>query len=205
MFSSQTLSRTSFAALVVVAASLLAACAGPATRVTLLPDPDGKATAVVVTTKAGSTELAQPYASADVAKDGATTASQLTAEEVAKRNPELLSLAPARAVNFLLYFKSGGTELTDESRVEMEKVLAEATKRSGGEIVVVGHTDTVGSEESNDKVSQNRAIAIRDAIVAKGFPGDRIEAVGRGKREPLIKSGDNVDEPRNRRVEINVR
>jgi len=46
---------------------------------------------------------------------------------------------------------------------------------------------------------------MRDSLVALGIPAGRIQAAGRGKREPLVPTDDNVAEPRNRRVEINVR
>ena len=184
---------------------LLAACAGPATRVVLLPQADGSASGVVVTTNAGSTELNKPYALAEVSKAGAIQVGQETPDLVAKRNPELLSMLPAPAQDFLLYFKPGGTDFTDESRAELDKVLAAAQRLAGGEILVTGHTDTVGTDDTNDKVSQRRAELIRQAIIDKGFPADRIEAVGRGKRQLLIKTGDQVDEPRNRRVEVNLR
>jgi hypothetical protein len=65
-------------------------------------------------------------------------------------------------------------------------VLAQARARPGGEIVVTGHTDRVGSMESNDALSLQRARAIRERIIADGFDPNRIMAVGRGEREPAV-------------------
>ena len=70
---------------------------------------------------------------------------------------------------------------------------------------MIGHTDTVGADTFNDRLSLARAQRMRELIVGMGIPSERIEAAGRGKRELLVPTGDNVAEPRNRRVEINVR
>ena len=71
--------------------------------------------------------------------------------------------------------------------------------------MVIGHTDTVGSLAYNDKLSLARAERLRDMLVELGIPAERIHVAGRGKRELLVPTEDNVSEPRNRRVEINVR
>ena len=71
--------------------------------------------------------------------------------------------------------------------------------------MVIGHTDTVGSTDANDKLSQKRAAAVREILVAAGVPAQKIETAGRGERELLVKSDDEVAEPKNRRVEISVR
>jgi outer membrane protein OmpA-like peptidoglycan-associated protein len=84
-------------------------------------------------------------------------------------------------------------------------VLAELKQRPLPDIVVIGHTDSVGSLASNDKLSLARAERMREIIIALGIPAERIQAAGRGKRELLVPTGDNVSEPRNRRVEIDVR
>jgi len=70
---------------------------------------------------------------------------------------------------------------------------------------VIGHTDTVGSLDFNDKLSRARADRMRELLIERGLPGERIQAAGRGKRELLVPTEDNVSEPKNRRVEINVR
>jgi outer membrane protein OmpA-like peptidoglycan-associated protein len=73
------------------------------------------------------------------------------------------------------------------------------------DIVVTGHTDTVGTGEYNDKLSMQRAERVKAFLTGIGIPPDRIQTAGRGERELLVPTADNIDEPRNRRVEINVR
>jgi len=72
-------------------------------------------------------------------------------------------------------------------------------------VLVVGHTDSVGSDQYNDTLSLQRADVIRVGLIQNGIAPENIVAVGRGKRELLVPTADGVAEPRNRRVEIVVR
>jgi len=71
--------------------------------------------------------------------------------------------------------------------------------------MVVGHTDTVGSESANDALSRQRAEVVRKGLIARGIAPEDVVAIGRGKRNLLVPTADGVAEPRNRRVEILVR
>lgn len=185
-------------------ALFVAGCA-PASRVILLPQTDGLRSAVVVETGKGQQVLDQPYQTAEVSRQGELSTDQTTAKEVGERFPRLLALQPAPPQRFTLNFEPGTSTLTAESIAQLEKVIAAAKARAGGEIVVTGHTDRQGTLESNDALSLRRAQAVRALMVAQGFDGNRIDAVGRGEREPLVPTDDEVVEPRNRRAEITVR
>ena len=183
--------------------TVVAGCA-PATRVTLLPQADNPQAAVEVTAGQRSTVLSRPYASAAVRNQGPEP-EQLDAAAVQKRYPALLAVMPPPAERFTLNFITGGAELTPESTAALADVLARAIARAGGELVVIGHTDRVGTLEANDALSLRRAEAVRALIIERGFEAARVRAVGRGERQPLVATDDEVDEPRNRRVEIVVR
>lgn len=183
---------------------LLAACA-PATRVTLLPRADGRASAVTVTTGQGTLLLDQAYQQADVRRDGALSTGQTSAESLRSTYPELLALQPLPPERFVLEFEPGTSQLTPDSQARLDTVMAQARARAGGEIVVTGHTDRQGSLEANDQLSLERAHAIRQLLVERGFRPELIDAVGRGEREPVVPTEDEVAEPRNRRAEILVR
>jgi outer membrane protein OmpA-like peptidoglycan-associated protein len=73
------------------------------------------------------------------------------------------------------------------------------------EVVVIGHTDTTGSRNSNVELGLRRASAVRSLLVQTGISTLQIETRSHGEAELLVKTGDNVSEPRNRRVEITVR
>lgn len=181
---------------------LLAGCASE--RIVLLPSTDGAASAVVVRDAAGEQRLDKPYAALKRQGD-VNRPYQASAEEVEERFGAALAAQPARSANYVLYFVAGGNELTAESQALVPAILKEISGRAASEVMVVGHTDRVGKLEGNDQLSQKRAERVRDLLVEAGVPPGKLEAVGRGERDPLVPTDDEVDEPKNRRVEINVR
>jgi outer membrane protein OmpA-like peptidoglycan-associated protein len=183
---------------------LLAGCAWTSERIVLLPEQDGRPTAVVVKQGARDVVLDRPYAATEltVADPWTYRASQA---EVAATFGDALAAQPARAASFTLYFVEGGDALTEESTRVLESVFADLKARRVADVLVVGHTDTVGSDQFNDALALKRAEAIRRALIERGVAPADVVAVGRGKRELLVQTPDGVAEPRNRRVEIVVR
>jgi len=192
----------------VILALMAWSCAAPRIgeeTVVVLPGPDGKTGAVVVQREGAQQVLDQPYAANVVRSDGRLEGARLTEQEVNQRFGATLAALPARPTAFLLYFLTAKDELAPESTSELDNVLADMKGRPVPDIVVIGHTDTVGTAEANDKLSMQRAERVKGFLTGIGIPSDRIRTAGRGERELLVPTGDNVDEPRNRRVEINVR
>ena len=187
--------------------ALLGACSTPATRVVLLPQEDGSASAVVVRTPQGEQVLSQPYQRATVPQGaGAPPAlDQVDPAQLRQAHTSLFTLLPPPIQHYTLYFNTGGTALTDESQQQLPQLLSAATARLGGDIVVIGHTDTKGTGPQNDSLSLRRAQEVRQMLVQQGFPAHRIEAAGRGERDLAVPTADEVDEPRNRRVTVEVR
>lgn len=188
----------------VAGAVLLGACA-PATRVTLLPQGEGVPSAVVVSTKEGQQVLSQPYQVAEIARSGRIGTATTSAEQVRQTYPQLVAQRPPAPERFVLEFEPGTSQLTVRSQAQLADIIARAQGRAGGEIVVTGHTDRQGSVEANDRLSLQRAQSVRTLLIERGFSPDLIEAVGRGEREPLVATEDEVAEPRNRRAELLVR
>jgi OmpA-OmpF porin, OOP family len=189
---------------VVIAAALLAACATQQGAVVLLPDKDGKDSAVSVTQGGKQLLLEQPYAAARLTSD-APQPFQSNAQEVQARFAAALAAQPLPPAQFTLYFVEGKDEFTDESKRIIDNVFAEIAKRPVPDVMVIGHTDKVGSDASNDVLSRQRAEVVRNALAARGIALDKVVAIGRGKREPVVPTADGVAEARNRRVEILVR
>jgi OmpA-OmpF porin, OOP family len=188
-----------------LAAAWISACT-PLSRVTLLPDAEGRSTSVQVLGAAGGDQvLDQPYAVASVQRTGTVDRAQSSAEAVGMRHGALLALQLPSVQRFVLQFEPGTATLTAESLARLPEILAQARQRPGGELVVVGHTDRTGSPQANDALSLQRAQAVRALLIAQGFAPELVEAVGRGEREPVVPTEPNVDEPRNRRAEIIVR
>lgn len=206
------------AALALAFAGLLVACAAPPPpapiaapvrkpdRIVLLPQADGSASALVVrnTRSANEVLLSQPYATASVGA-GSLETSMGSAGEVGVRYKSLYEAMPPARRSYLVYFETGGDRLTAESAQRLNDILVEIGSLPAPEVLVVGHTDTVGTSTINDDLSMQRARIVRSRLIEKGVNPQRIEAVGRGRRELLVPTRDGVAEPRNRRVEIQVR
>jgi outer membrane protein OmpA-like peptidoglycan-associated protein len=184
--------------------AVLGACA-PFTKVVLLPQADGSPSAVLVKTAKYEQLLNAPYQRVTGQEDKALKADVTSAADVQKAYQQLYAAMPPPASKYVLNFMPGGTELTPESQAQLPKILEDATNRSGADMVITGHTDSTGALVANDELSLKRAKVVTQLLVDKGAAASRVEAVGRGKRELLVPTADEVDEPQNRRVEIIVR
>ena len=108
-------------------------------------------------------------------------------------------------LQFILYFKHDTAELTRQSHADLKKVLRTIRERNPVDISVVGHTDTLGSKNYNYGLSLKRAEAVAALLIRDGTDPSIIEITSHGKDNLLIPTGDQVSEPRNRRVEVTVR
>lgn len=174
-------------------------------QVILLPQADGSVGAVVVRQDGVEIVLDKAYSSVVIEGPGQVRQLIRNPSVVKETFAESLAALPAKPASFMLYFLKGEDELTAESKKEIEKMFVELAKRPASEIAVIGHTDTVGSIQFNDKLSLQRAKRVRQLLIARGVPSGGIAIAGRGERELLVATGDEVQEPKNRRVEINVR
>jgi len=204
------------ARLVISIALLAAGCARPpaapvATRpvsqdlVVVVPGPDGKVGAVTVTHDGQETTLDSAYATARVPGAGPVETGRTSEAEVRAIFGPALDAQPRRPVSFMLFFVFGTDSLTPESTAALGKIAGEVAERPEAEIIAIGHTDRVGSDQRNDALSLQRAERVRQELIGLGVSPDRVTAVGRGEREPLVPTEDEVAEPRNRRVEITIR
>jgi outer membrane protein OmpA-like peptidoglycan-associated protein len=90
---------------------------------------------------------------------------------------------------------------------DAQAVIQEAAQYDGGQsqhVVVVGHTDTSGSVAYNMRLSERRAKATADQLVADGVAQNTLDVSWKGKSEPAVQTGDGVKEPLNRRATIDV-
>ena len=144
---------------------------------------------------------------------GARTRAQVTAEgthpSVTAAKPgrsRTIPVTPPRAAagraDLRVTFVTGSAELTDAGRREAEKVLTalSAPSLAGKKLRIEGHTDSVGSRESNLDLSKRRAQAVVEYLAAKGADRTRFDVAGYGFDKPL--SGLNASASANRRVEI---
>ncbi|MGB0129777.1 MAG: OmpA family protein [Rhodocyclaceae bacterium] len=183
---------------------LLAGCTTTTERIVLLPSAGNHASALVVRTDKGETELSKPYEVAEI-KNGTAVAKAITPTEVGHRYGPLIDAQPPRPHTYVMYFLPGGKELTPESTTQLATIRSELAALAAGEVVVIGHTDRVGAKKANDRLSLIRARMVRNALMRAGIPARGIVVAGRGERAPLVPTADGVPEPKNRRVEIKLR
>lgn len=103
-------------------------------------------------------------------------------------------------------FASGASQLLPAARNKMAEVATALRQgNSGSQVMVEGHTDSVGSERKNEELSLARASAVRDGLIAQGVKAERISVAGYGASRPIADNASQEGRANNRRVEIVVR
>ncbi len=179
----------------------------PRTLIALAADPEtGEVGRLIVSGTNGSIDLAERGASTTVAEGSAPSNPVVLSDaDLARIFGAALALQPPPARHFMLYFELGGDELTAESKERLAEVLETVRTRVAPEVRVIGHTDTTGTAASNRELGLKRAALIRDLLLTTGLDAALVEVASHGESELLVATTDNVDEPRNRRVEVSVR
>ena len=191
--------------------AVLAACsapqAPPQSVFVLMPDDSGTVGSITVSNPQGSQTLGEAWQATAVADSAASPAAPtiLSADEVKARFHDALAVQPEPVRRFILYFQKGSKALTEESQALIPEVIATIRERRSVDTSVVGHTDTVGSNEANMRLSQERAAIIATMLTDAGIDPTMLETSSHGERNLLVSTDDEVSEPRNRRVEITVR
>jgi outer membrane protein OmpA-like peptidoglycan-associated protein len=98
-------------------------------------------------------------------------------------------------------FVTGKSILLPEAQQRLREV-ADALKKDPRHITVVGHTDSKGSDEANQKLSEARANAVRAFLSKEGVPADRLSTIGMGEAEPVAGNETAEGRANNRRVEL---
>ncbi len=180
---------------------------GVVVEVVLLPDDAGQVGRITLSNPQGTQELsragqavrlstAEPALPAPVALDSAYIARVFGAALAARPGP------PA---HFVLYFEGDSDRLTAESQMRLAEVARSVVERRALAVSIVGHTDTVGTREYNFQLGLRRARRVQEAIRTQAVDQSIVRVDSHGEADPLVKTGDNVAEPRNRRVEVTVR
>jgi outer membrane protein OmpA-like peptidoglycan-associated protein len=105
---------------------------------------------------------------------------------------------------FIVFFGFNKSNLTSEAQRVVAEAAAAAKETGSASISVVGHTDTSGSNEYNMRLSLRRSQAVKDALISLGIAGNAISTGGRGEAELMVKTGDGMKEPQNRRATIDL-
>ena len=186
---------------------MISGCATVKDTVILVPDADGKVGQLTVTTKGGAQTLSVANTMVEVTRreKSPSDPKKIDQSRIDSIFADSLKALPLAPVSFLLYFLHDSTELTAESKSYIPEVLALVRIREFYEISIIGHTDTTGNDEFNMKLSSARSVVVRDILLSRGIRASKMELRYHGKRDPVVRTGDNVREPRNRRVEVVVK
>jgi len=175
--------------------------------IALLPDPETQVTGRIrVSNEFGAIELSTPRSYVRTGTNAAPgPAATLSEEEVARYFGAALAALPPPPKHFTLQFKFESDALTDASAALVPEILSAVKALAVPEVVIVGHTDTMGDRKSNVALGRRRATAVRTILEKAGLSPDLVEVTSHGEGDLLVKTRDNTPEPRNRRVEITVR
>ena len=176
------------------------------TLAVLLIDEDKSVGRAVVSNPHGRTELPVAYASTRATSTTAPTPVVIMSEaEVQRIFGDALSALPPLTQQFTVYFRFESEELTPDSRTQLPEILQAVKNHAAREVVVVGHTDSTGTSNRNYDLGLSRARTVRDILVSIGLESAIIEVISHGEADQLVRTADEIFEPKNRRVEIMVR
>jgi iron complex outermembrane receptor protein len=116
--------------------------------------------------------------------------------------PPAVAPAPAMAKSYLVFFDFNKSDLTPQAASIVDQAAANAGPAKVTKLEVTGHTDTVGSDAYNMRLSRRRAESVAAQLEKDGIPASEIAIFAKGKRDLLVPTADGVKEPQNRRVQI---
>ncbi len=116
--------------------------------------------------------------------------------------PPVVAPAPSVPKSYLVFFDFNKSDLTPQATEIVDTAAKNADPAKVTQLTVTGHTDTVGSDAYNMRLSRRRAESVAAQLEKDGIASSEIEIVAKGKRDLLVPTGDGVREPQNRRVQI---
>ena len=194
--------------LVVAAAVVCGACAAKRSAVVvLLPDDEqGAVGHATVQNNSGVVDLVSGRDATRVRTNQRPgVVDTMSDAEVQRIFGDALAALPPPPRRFVLNFRFESDELTDEARGLVPDILRVVGASPFANVVVTGHTDTMGTHQANYELGLKRADMIRNLLIAAGLDALQIEASSLGETDLLVRTADETAEPRNRRVDITVR
>jgi outer membrane protein OmpA-like peptidoglycan-associated protein len=116
--------------------------------------------------------------------------------------PPAVAATPSVPSSYLVFFDFNKSDLTSQATQIVDQAASNAGPAKVTRLTVTGHTDTVGSDAYNMRLSRRRAESVAARLEKDGIPSSEIEIVAKGKRDLLVPTADGVREPQNRRVQI---
>ncbi len=102
------------------------------------------------------------------------------------------------------FFDFDKATLKPEGRQMLDQVASQVDAVNLETLIATGHTDSIGTEKYNQGLSERRANTVKNYLVTKGIPADRIYAEGKGELSPVADNKTREGRAQNRRVEIEI-
>jgi OmpA-OmpF porin, OOP family len=99
-------------------------------------------------------------------------------------------------------FDTNQSTLKSGAQGTLDRLAMALREQSGRKVLIEGHTDNVGSDDTNQELSQRRAQSVQSALMQRGVAGDQITAIGKGENFPVASNDDAGGRQANRRVEL---
>ena len=116
--------------------------------------------------------------------------------------PVVSPVMPAAPNAYLVLFDFDRSDINDAAQAVINQVIADFNANRSAAVSVTGHTDRAGSDAYNEQLSERRADAVREALIAGGVPAEAITTAWKGESENAVPTEDGVKEQANRRAEI---
>ncbi|HLV29709.1 MAG TPA: OmpA family protein [Burkholderiaceae bacterium] len=118
--------------------------------------------------------------------------------------PVVAPTASKVVLNADTFFDFDKDTLKPEGRQVLDQVAAQVDTLNLETLIAVGHTDSIGSEQYNQGLSERRANSVKNYLVGKGIAADRIYTEGKGETSPIASNATREGRAQNRRVEIEI-
>jgi outer membrane protein OmpA-like peptidoglycan-associated protein len=154
-----------------------------------------------------ATEQAKTQAAKEEAERARAATAALRAQLLQQLNSVLQTTDSPRGLVVNMgdvLFDFGKYNLKPDTKITLAKLAGIIQSHPGLHLAIEGHTDNIGSDEANMKLSQQRGDTVREFLVQQGLAADTVTAVGLGKAEPVADNSTNEGRQKNRRVEIIV-
>lgn len=123
---------------------------------------------------------------------------------VAAEEPVVAPTASKVTLNADTFFDFDKATIKPEGRQVLDQIASQVQGMDLETLIATGHTDSTGSAEYNQGLSERRAASVKDYLVGQGVPADRIYTEGKGLTQPVASNATREGRAQNRRVEIEI-
>ncbi len=134
----------------------------------------------------------------------ATAANEECGLPATAQAPVVAPTASKVVLNADTFFDFDKSTIKPEGRQVLDQVASQAQSINLETVIATGHTDSIGTEQYNQGLSERRANSVKQYLISKGIPADRIYAEGKGELSPVASNATREGRAQNRRVEIEI-